>query len=219
MSGLWERLLGMSYRDADGDELDAVALDEIPHSSTEEALFKGRWRFDYVFPEPGDYEIVVMWEDGAYEPLDPEGPLPEAYGEGWITRIPVTATDLPDRTYGLQGASDFDDGTANVRRSGRSTWTGVRTMPRAWAKRGDETRNAAAVAWAAKMRNRVQGRERSRTLSVVPAPWLMPGDVVTVDGSHGVETADVSIDAVTIPLAPGPTGQTLETTYVELVGD
>lgn len=219
MSGI-ERLFSVYYLDLDGGELDRVSMDEITFPSAETAVpggFRGRWRFTYTWPEPGEYLVLINWEDGVWLPLDPELPLPEPDGRGgWYSTIRVTATDLPDRTYGMQGASDFDDGASNVRRSGRKTWTGVKVMPRAWAKRGDEARNDMAVAWASKMRDRVRGRERTRTINVVPAPWLMPGDVIHVDGSDGVQAADVTIDAVTIPLVPTEDGETIETTYREL---
>lgn len=168
---------------------DATIEDATRRATTHTYDNPGTYVLIARFTVAEDYLVMVMW--------------------------PIEMTDLPERTFAMQGQSVFESGASSVRRSGRKTWTGVKQMPRWFADAETEDREDLAKAYANRMRNRVRGRERAAQLGVVPAPWITPGDTINlVTDRLGAQR--LTVDAVTIPLAPSPDGMTIDATWRDL---
>ena len=178
----------------------------------EASHFTDAQRFTHNWLKPGTYTVTVAWELDYYD----EGTEGMEHVSGtWSTVVEVT--DQPLRAYGLKGAPEFDvDEASTVRRAGRKVWAGSRQVANRWRLKSAEDRAAQADEAAARMKARVRGRERARTLHTVPAPWIVPGDVVDVELTDGAGTQAHIVEATTVPLLPDPGGMTVETSHRDL---
>ena len=208
------------------DTLDGAAVQLTPHSvlwgddqgtgrywvqdstideaevSTDDTLEDGKRRtVTHRYDNPGRYAIIAQFTTAA----------------GYLVQLTAIRdfTDLPERTFAMQGQSVFESGASSVRRSGRKTWTGVRRVARWFANAETEDREDLAKAWANKMRNRVRGRERSAQLHVIPAPWITPGDTIRIT-TNRLGTQRMTVAATTVPLRPTPDGMTIDAGFRDL---
>lgn len=188
----------------------ARAEGEHDYSPTYQDGHGARTKITHRYAHGGTYSLNVFLA----------GPGPENMA-GKVQRYYTTTLELTDEpvlNYGTRGYAFLEDDEAStVRRAGRVVWSGSRVMPQSWGHVDDEDRQEQAQDSAAKMRRRVRGRERRRSFSIVPAPWLMPGDVIEAELSDGVATQKHVVESVTIPLAPTPQGQTVTTVHHDLL--
>lgn len=210
----------------EADTYDGASVQLVPHSiDWGDGQASGRMWVPESTIDQGEANPDDTFDDGKRRSVTHTYDAPGRYvllanflvEDGYLVQVVLVRdfTDLPERTFAMQGQSVFESGASSVRRSGRKTWTDVRRVARRFAEREPEEREDIAKAWANKMRNRVRGRERSAQLHVVPAPWITPGDTISIHTTR-LGTQRMTVAAVTIPLRPTPDGMTIDAGYRDL---
>lgn len=103
---------------------------------------------------------------------------------------------------------DYELGFASptgVRRCGRRVYTEKRRIAASYVGMTDADERTERLA------RRVRGYARTNQLTIVPLPWIQPGDAVTVTLADGIVSEKHLVRSVTVPLAPGAQGMTLDT--------
>lgn len=210
----------------EADTLDGAAVQLLPHSvDWGDGQVTGRPGVQASTIDQGDYVADDTFDPGTRRLIPHRYDLPGRYvitatfaaAAGHVVQVVMIRdfTDLPERTFAMQGQSVFNSGASSVRRSGRKTWTGVKHVGRWFADAETEDREDLAKAWANRMRNRVRGRERTAQLHVVPAPWITPGDTIRIRTAR-LGTQRMTVTAVTVPITPTPDGMTIDAGYRDL---